>query len=84
MGKSTTDPVTQLAKKGGSKKGKKGRKIGRSKRSPAHARYNAEGRRASNKIKKVKRHLRRVNAKQPKGGKPDKQAEAALKRLLDN
>jgi hypothetical protein len=36
-------------------KGSKGRKIGRSKKKPAHARYNNEGRREKNKERKAKK-----------------------------
>lgn len=39
-----------------SKKG--GKKIGRGLRKPAHARYVSESRRETNKIKKVKKHLK--------------------------
>ena len=39
-----------------SKKG--GKKIGRLLRSPAHARYVNEGRRETNKIKRLKKHIK--------------------------
>lgn len=54
--------------------GKKGgRKIGRTKRSPAHMRYNAEGRDKKNKKKKVEKHLAKHE--------DDKVAEKCLKKL---
>jgi len=46
-------------KKGGSKSGGGARKIGRNAASPAAKRYKSEMRWVSNKIKRVKRHLKR-------------------------
>lgn len=56
--KATSDPLLALAKKGTRKKGKKGRKIGRSKRHPAAQRYTAERRWEKNKRRRMQRHLR--------------------------
>lgn len=55
----------------GGKKG--GRKVGRGMRSPAHTRYTNEGRRETNKINRIKKHLKRCEN--------DKIALKALKRL---
>jgi ribosomal protein S15P/S13E len=57
-------------KKSTRKKGKKGRKIGRCKRHPAAARYTGEKRWTTNRIKRIRRHLK----KYPN----DVQAKAAL------
>ena len=59
-----------MASSGGKKGGKK---IGRGMKSPAHNRYNTMGKREQNKIKKIKRHLRRCG--------DDHVAEKALKKL---
>lgn len=43
----------------GSSTGKSGqRKVGRGLRSPAHSRYINEGRRETNKIRRIKKHLK--------------------------
>jgi len=47
--------VEKITRRGG----KKGRKIGRSKRRPGHTRYNNEKRWIGNKIKKLKKHLKK-------------------------
>lgn len=44
--------------------GKGSKKIGRSKRKPAHARYNNEGRREKNKIKKATKTKKLLIAKE--------------------
>ena len=46
------------AKQGGSKSGGGARKLGRSKRHPAMARYNMEMRWIRNKVKRVRRHFK--------------------------
>jgi hypothetical protein len=70
---------------GNSSTGKKGsKKIGRSLKSPAHARYTGADRRRINKIRRLKKHLKKCSLKQynPKyTGKEDKTATVALKRL---
>ncbi|HEX6972594.1 MAG TPA: hypothetical protein VF234_10290 [Limnochordia bacterium] len=56
--------IDALLKKAGGKKkkGKKGRKIGRSAKHPAFQRYKSERRWESNKVRWVMRHLRRFPA----------------------
>ena len=61
-------------KKGG--KGKKGRKIGRSKKHPAAQRYLYDRRWIENKAKRMRRHLKRYP--------DDKQAQGLLNTYLDN
>ena len=50
------------------------RKVGRSMRSPAHTRYTNERRRERNKIKRIKKHLKRCGE--------DKIASKALRKLI--
>lgn len=61
MANAANDAVKALLKKAGSgkKKGKKGRKIGRTAKHPAFQRYKAERRRETNKVRWVMRHLKR-------------------------
>ena len=67
------EPTTK--KKTGSSTGKRGgRKIGRSMRSPSHARYVNEGRRERNKIRRIKKHLKRCG--------DDQVARKALRGLI--
>jgi hypothetical protein len=54
-------------------KGKKGRKIGRAARKPTHARYNNEGRREKNKIKKAKKIAKELARKSIRKAKKEAQ-----------
>jgi len=67
---------------GASTEKKGGKKIGRGLRSPTHTRYTNSGRRKYNKIRKLKKHLKKMD-KHPfsRPFKLDKVAIAALKRL---
>ena len=58
MKKAGLDPLDLLIKKGGRKKGKKGRKIGRGKRHLSSLRYTREERWRSNKKRRMGRHMR--------------------------
>ena len=59
----------------GSSTGKKGgKKVGKGLRSPAHQRYVNEGRRKQNKIRHIKKHLKRCG--------DDQVARKALRREL--
>ena len=67
------EPTTK--KKTGSSTGKRGgRKIGRSMRLPSHSRYVNEGRREQNKIRRIKKHLKRCEN--------DQIARKALRKLI--
>ena len=59
---------------------KGGKKIGRLLRKPAHARYVSMNRCLTNKIRKIKKHLKKCI--DSKGHANDKVAIAALKQLL--
>ena len=66
---------------GGASTGKKGgKKYGRLLRSPAHARYVTMNRCLTNKIRKIKKHIKKCV--DSKGRANDNVAIAALKRLL--